>query len=120
MVIDSPQHSVGVQVNVNTSTSPPSYTVTCSPPIVKALSGSMIITFILLTDGFRFRRNKAIYVERGGPGTQFPFDSWTQTDTIASIFDYNTDNGLYKYTICLIDDSNNEIILKDPAIQNTQ
>lgn len=93
--------------------------VICTPEQVSVNGCDTVLKFLLQTDGYVFRKDDAVVVSN--PGEQFPFPSRTvpKQPTKATLYDHNTVNGNFKYTVYVEDVATGEVLFVDPMIQNT-
>ena len=116
MEAKTPKRVVPVTVDVTTLAG--IVTITCSPnpaPIDVGAS-NVLICFALATPGYRFRTAQAI--ELDVPIDDFPFASWTTSDTSAALFDRNKVADVLKYTVNIVDIKTGQDYSVDPEIQN--
>lgn len=95
-----------------------SVVITCSPETVDIDKGAsnVLIGFTLNTPGYRFRAAKAIELDE--PMDDFPYASWTLSDTSAALFDRNKVADLLKYTVNIVDIKTGVEYSVDPEIKN--
>ncbi len=114
---DTPKRVVPVTVDV-IPTGPDSVDIKCSPnpaDIVKH-SSNVLITFTLATTGYRFRKSKTIELDVAQD--DFPYASWTITDTQACLYDRNKNADTLKYTVWVVDVATGKEYSVDPEIKN--
>ena len=107
-----------VPVTVDVTTVDGVVIITCSPnpaPIDQGAS-NVLIAFTLATPGYRFRTAKAI--ELDSKVDDFPYASWTLSDTSAAIYDRNKVADLLNYTVNVVDIKTGIEYSVDPEIQN--
>ena len=117
MLDKTPKRVVPVTVDVTTD---PDGTVviTCSPNPANIVEGSsnVLLVFTLATAGYRFRTAKAI--ELDVPVDDFPYASWTISDTLAALYDRNKVADVLKYTVNIVDIKTGQDYSVDPEIKN--
>ena len=93
-------------------------TIVCTPNPADILKDTshVLLVFTLSADGFRFRTAKAI--ELDSPVDDFPFASWTISDTQAALFDRNQVADTFSYTVTLVNIKTGEELSVDPEIKN--
>ena len=113
----TPKRVVPVTVDVSTAADG-SVDITCSPNPANIIEGSsnVLLTFTLATAGYRFRNTKTI--ELDVPVDDFPYNSWTISDTIAGLYDRNKVADLLKYTVHVVDIKTGQEYSVDPEIKN--
>ena len=112
-----PKRVVPVNVGVSTG-SDGTVTITCTPnpaPIDVGAS-NVLICFALVTPGYRFRAAKAI--ELDVPVDDFPYASWTISDTSAALYDRNKVADELSYTVNIVDTTTGQEYSVDPEILN--
>lgn len=117
MEAKTPKRVVPVTVDVTTG-SDGSVVITCSPnpaPIAVGAS-NVLICFTLATPGYRFRTVKAI--ELDVPFDDFPYASWTLSDTSAALYDRNRFADSLDYTVNIVDLATGADYSVDPVITN--
>ncbi len=100
-----------VKVTVDSSGTP-----ACKPDPVKAKGRRAIIRFHLDAEGYEFPDSDAVVIESGH--SQFPHPSRTESPTLVTLLDLNTDRGTHKYTVTVKEKSSGKLIPLDPSIQN--
>ena len=106
---------VGVDVSPNGDGT---VTITCTPnpaPIDQGAS-HVLIEFTLNTSGYRFRTANAIELDT--PVGDFPFHSWTISDTQAGLFDRNKQADTFAYTVTVVNTTTGDEYSVDPEIKN--
>ena len=112
-----PKRVVPVSVDVNVSADG-IVTIDCSPnpaPIIKDTKHALLV-FTLTTPGFRFPMANAIKLDQ--PVDDFPYDSWTITDTQAALYDTNRVKDLFDYTVTVVNATTGKHYSVDPVIDN--
>ncbi len=108
-----------VPVSVDVSANPDgSVAITCEPnpaDIIKDTSHALLV-FTLNTSGYRFRTAQAIALDQ--PVDDFPFASWTISDTQAALFDRNKVADTFAYTVTVVNTTTGEEFSVDPEIKN--
>jgi len=113
-----------MEINTSKRIVPVTVTVTdageivCNPNPANIDEGAtaVLIVFTLGTDGYRFKKTKAIALDT--PVDDFPYSSWTITDTQCCLFDHNKNPDVWKYTVTLVNVKTGEEISVDPEIKN--
>ena len=113
----TPKRVVPVTVDVKTNPDG-SVGITCSPNPANIIEGTsnVLLDFTLATAGYRFRRAKTI--EMDAPVEDFPYASWTLSDTQAALYDCNKIADLLKYTVHVVDIQTGQEYSVDPEIKN--
>ena len=117
MEVKTPKRVAPVTVDVATGTDG-SVVITCSPnPVpIDAGASNVLLAFTLATPGYRFKTAQAI--ELDAPVDDFPYASWTTSDTSAALYDRNKVADLFKYTVNVVDVKTGTAYSVDPEIQN--
>ena len=102
-------------VNVTVSVSATGI-ISCSPDPVPVSGANATIAFSLPTAGYAFPASAAIVVSN--PASQFPYAAVTASSTMVTLFDNNTDQNSYKYTVHLRNLADNSDMSFDPTIEN--
>jgi hypothetical protein len=105
-------------VTVTVTTVDEEVVIVCEPnPVpIDVGASNVLISFTLATAGYRFKTTKAI--ELDVPVEDFPFASWTTSDTAASLYDRNKVADSLKYTVNIVDVKTEQEYSVDPVIQN--
>ena len=113
---DTPKRVVPVTIT-GTVQSDGSVKFSASPEPVNIIKGSsnVLIVFTLVADGYRFAKSKA--VELKVAQDDFPFKSWTISDTMAALYDSNKNADQVAYTVNMVDPKGNPVAY-DPEIKN--
>jgi hypothetical protein len=113
----TPKRVVPVTVDVTTNADG-SVGITCSPNPADIIEGTsnVLLSFTLATAGYRFRSAKTI--ELDVPVDDFPYASWTLSDTQAALYDRNKVADLLKYTVHVVDIATGQEYSVDPEIKN--
>lgn len=92
--------------------------ITCSPNQADICEGAsqVLIVFTLNTTGYRFRTVKAIEMDEAVP--DFPYPSWTISDTQAALFDGNQVADTCGYTVTVVNTTTGQEYSVDPEIKN--
>ncbi len=117
MEAKTPKRVALVTVDVTTGTDG-SVVITCSPNPVPIDEGAsnVLIAFTLATSGYRFKSANAI--ELDVPADDFPYPSWTISDTSAALYDRNKIADSLDYTVNIVDIKTGLEYSVDPVIQN--
>jgi len=113
----TPKRVVPVSVDVTVSTDG-TVTIDCSPnpaPIIKDTKHALLV-FTLNTPGFRFKTADAITLDQAVD--DFPYDSWTISDTQAALYDRNLVADTFDYTVTVVNATTGQEYSVDPEIQN--
>jgi hypothetical protein len=115
---DTPKRVVPITVNV-TPKADGSVDIECSPNPVGIGKGSsnVLLTFTLATAGYRFKQTKTIQPDVV-PSEDFPFASWTISDTLAALYDSNVKEDTIAYTVRVVDIKTGVEYSVDPEIKN--
>ena len=108
-----------VPVEVDATPNPDgSVTIYCKPNPADILKDTshVLLVFTLNTPGYRFRTAKAIELDE--PVDDFPFASWTISDTQAALFDRNKVADTFDYTVTIVDITTGKEYSVDPEIKN--
>lgn len=90
--------------------------VTCDPDVVKVTAASKnLVSFHLATAGYRFRKTDAIVMKQ--KSSDFPDPAQTVSDTLVQLKDLNRTQGVYAYSVTVVDDSDKEFEV-DPGVEN--
>jgi hypothetical protein len=120
----TPLRVVPVQVDV-TAAADGTVTITCNPdtaPVTKDTKHALI-AFTLNTAGYRFPATDAITLdpEQSHSDTaadNFPYPSWTLSDTEAAIYDNNKSKKAFPYTVSVVNIKTGQQYSVDPVIDN--
>lgn len=107
-----------VPVTIFSTTAPDgSVTFAASPEPVAIVKGSsnVLIVFTLVAPGYRFAKSKAIELKVAQD--DFPYKSWTISDTMAALYDSNRNVDEVSYTVNMLD-ANGKPVVFDPEIRN--
>jgi len=107
-----------VPVEVDVTTVDGAVTITCNPNPANILKDTshVLLVFTLNAPGYRFRTAKAI--ELDSPVGDFPFASWTLSDTQAALFDRNKVADTFSYSVHIVDITTGHEYSVDPEIKN--
>ncbi len=113
----TPKRVVPVEVDV-TANPDGSVAITCTPDLADVAQGAsrVLIVFTLNTSGYRFRTANAIELDQ--PVDDFPYASWTISDTQAGLFDRNKVADTVKYSVTVVNTTTGEEFSVDPEIKN--
>lgn len=100
-----------VQVSVTADGTP-----VCAPELLDVSGSDVLIAFQLDAAEWIFPANGAVVVKDGG--NQFPFPSWTVHRKLALLFDRNTSQGSFQYTVFVKHVVTGEVRSVDPTIRN--
>ena len=105
-------------VTVTVTTIDEQVVIVCEPnPVpIDAGASNVLISFTLATAGYRFKTAKAI--ELDVPVDDFPYASWTTSDTAASLYDRNKVADSLNYTVNIVDVKTEQEYSVDPVIKN--
>lgn len=100
-----------VQVTVTADGTP-----VCTPELLDVSGRDVLIAFQLDAADWKFPSQGAVVVKDGG--NQFPFPSWTVNRKLALLFDRNTSQGNFQYTVYVKNVVSGEVRSVDPTIRN--
>jgi hypothetical protein len=120
----TPMRVVPVEVDV-TAAADGAVTITCKPetaPVTKDTKHALI-AFTLNTTGYRFPATDAITLDpekdgSGDAGNNFPYESWTISDTQAALYDNNKSKKGFPYTVTVVNTTTGQAYSVDPIIDN--
>ena len=106
---------VGVDVTANPDGS---VVITCDPNPADIIEGTshVLLVFTLNTSGFRFPTANAISLDQ--PVDDFPYNSWTISNTQAGLFDRNKVADSFNYTVTVVNTTTGDKYSVDPVITN--
>ena len=106
---------VGVDVTANPDGS---VVITCDPNPADIIEGTshVLLVFTLNTSGFRFPTVGAITLDE--VLEDFPFNSWTISNTQAGLFDRNKVADSFNYTVTVVNTTTGDKYSVDPVITN--
>jgi len=115
---------VPVEVDVTVS-SDGAVKITCTPdsaPVAKDTKHALI-AFTLNTTGYRFRATDAITLDpqqdkSNDAAENFPFQSWTISDTQAALYDNNKSKKGFPYTVTVVNTTTGQEYSVDPEVNN--
>ncbi|MFL6697706.1 MAG: hypothetical protein ACJ8GJ_11105 [Vitreoscilla sp.] len=113
----TPKRVVPVAVDV-TAAADGTVTIDCSPSpadIIKGTSHALLV-FTLNTTGYRFRTAHAITLDKAVD--DFPYPSWTISDTQAALYDCNKVADTIDYTVTVVNTTTGQEYSVDPEIKN--
>lgn len=120
----TPMRVVPVEVDVTVDTDG-TVSITCTPNTADVVKDTKhaLIAFTLNTTGFRFPANDAITLDpqADGPDTpasNFPYSSWTISDTQAALYDNNKSAKPFGYTVAVVNTTTGQRYSVDPEINN--
>ena len=108
-----------VPVSVDVAVNPDgSVAIYCEPNPADILKDTshVLLVFTLNTSGYRFRTAHAIELDK--PVEDFPYPSWTLSDTQAALFDRNKVADTIAYTVTVVNTTTGEEFSVDPEIKN--
>ena len=113
----TPKRVVPVSVDV-TANPDGSVVITCDPNPADIIQGTsnVLLVFTLNTSGYRFRTAKAIELDE--EVDDFPYASWTISDTQAALFDHNRVADTFDYTVNVVNTTTGQEFSVDPEIKN--
>lgn len=100
-----------VQVTVTADGTP-----VCTPELLDVSGRDVLIAFQLDAADWKFPSQDAVVVKDGGH--QFPFPSWTVKRHLALLFDRNTSQGSFQYTVYVKHVPTGVVRSVDPTIRN--
>ena len=117
---------VPVEVDVTVS-SDGAVKITCTPdsaPVAKDTKHALLV-FTLTTTGYRFPATGAIALDPdqdddsvAAAADNFPYESWTISDTQAALYDNNKTKKSYPYTVTVVNTTTGQEYSVDPVIDN--
>ena len=113
----TPKRVVPVAVDV-TASADGTVSITCTPDpahIIKDTKNALLV-FKLNTSGYRFRTANAITLD--APVDDFPYESWTISDTQAALYDRNKVADTFDYTVTVVNTTTGQEYSVDPVIKN--
>ena len=113
---DTPKRVVPVTI-ASTTAADGSVQFYCNPEPVDiiAKSSNVLIVFTLTATGYRFAKSQAIALKTAQD--DFPYKSWTISDTMAALYDSNKAVDEVAYTVNMLDAQGNPVVY-DPEIKN--
>ncbi len=118
----TPLRVVKIEVDVIASTD--GTKIVCTPESADVVKDTchVLLVFTLNTTGFRFPEKGAIAVDFQAddttPAENFPFHSWTISDTQAALYDNNKSARAFGYTVNVLNNSTGAPYKVDPLINN--
>ena len=120
----TPMRVVPVEVDV-TAAADGTVSITCTPDTADVVKDTKhaLIAFTLNTSGFRFPVNDAITLdpeEDDGvmAAANFPYSSWTISDTRAALYDNNKSAKAFGYTVTVVNTTTGQEYKVDPEVNN--
>jgi hypothetical protein len=113
----TPKRVVPVAVDV-TASDDGTVSIECTPDpahIIKDTKNALLV-FTLNTSGYRFRTANAITLDE--TVDDFPYASWTISDTQAALYDRNKVADTFGYTVTVVNTTTGQEYSVDPEIQN--
>jgi hypothetical protein len=113
---DTPKRVVPVTIT-GTAQADGSMKFSATPEPANIIKGSsnVLIVFTLAADGYRFAKSKAIELKTAQ--ADFPYKSWTISETLAALYDSNKNVDQVAYTVNMLDPNGNPVAY-DPEIRN--
>jgi hypothetical protein len=113
----TPKRVVPVEVDV-TAAADGTVSITCTPNTADVLKDTKhaLIVFTLNTTGYRFRTANAIVLD--DKLDDFPYASWTISDTQAALYDTNKVADTFDYTVTVVNTTTGQEYSVDPEIKN--
>jgi hypothetical protein len=90
--------------------------ISCNPEDVIAKSANTLLVFTLETAGYVFPDSDAVVVTGGG--AEFPYPLWKEAPKVVALYDRNSNQATYNYTIAVVDQFSGQRFSVDPAITN--
>jgi len=116
MTKEIPSRIVPVSVTVSAGEDKDTVTITCNPEPVPIGACDTLLSFKLETPGYRFKHKNAIVIET--PDPDFPYDSWTISETHATLLDLCNTHQDFKYSVYIVRTSDGKEFNVDPVIAN--
>jgi len=120
----TPMRVVPVEVDV-TAAADGTVSITCTPNTAEVVKDTKhaLITFKLNTTGFRFPVKDAIVLDPqvddpDVAGANFPYSSWTVSDTQAALYDNNKTAKAFGYTVTVVNTTTGQQYSVDPEVNN--
>jgi len=115
----TPMRVVPVDVDV-TASADGTVSITCTPDSADVVKDTKyaLITFTLKTAGYRFPVTDAITLDNASGGDNFPYPSWTLSDTQAALYDNNKSKKAFAYTVAVENTTTGQRYSVDPVINN--
>jgi hypothetical protein len=113
----TPKRVVPVAVDVIASADG-TVSIDCTPSpadVIKDTQNALLV-FTLNTTGYRFRTANAITLDE--PVDDFPYASWTISDTQAALYDRNKVADTFDYTVTVVSTTTGQEYSVDPEIKN--
>jgi hypothetical protein len=113
-----------VKIEVDVIASAGDTKIVCTPESADVTKDTnhVLLVFTLNTTGFRFPATDAIVVDFQAddetPAANFPFPSWTISDTQATLYDNNKTARAFGYTVNVLNNSTGAPYKVDPLINN--
>jgi hypothetical protein len=115
----TPFRVVPVEIDVTTSADG-TVSITCTPDSAEVVKDTKyaLVTFTLKTAGYRFPATDAITLDNSSGGDNFPYPSWTISDTQAALYDNNKSKKDFAYTVAVENATTGQAYSVDPEIKN--
>lgn len=113
----TPKRVVPVAVAV-TAAADGTVTIDCTPSTADIIKNTKhaLLVFTLNTTGYRFRTANAITLD--AHEDDFPYHSWTISDTQAALYDRNKVADTFDYTVTVVNTTTGQEYSVDPEIKN--
>ncbi|MFL6630319.1 MAG: hypothetical protein ACJ8G1_28040 [Vitreoscilla sp.] len=120
----TPKRVVTIEVDV-TAAADGTISITCTPNTADVTKDTKhaLLAFTLNTTGFRFPATDAITMDSGKANSEdaaknFPYASWTLSDTRAALYDNNKSASNFDYTVTVVNTTTGQEYRIDPVINN--
>ena len=120
----TPMRVVKIEVDV-TAAADGTVSITCTPDTADVTKDTKhaLLAFTLNTTGFRFPAVDAITLDpekdnSGDASANFPYSSWTISDTQAALYDNNKSKKAFDYTVAVVNTTTGQQYKVDPVIDN--
>jgi len=120
----TPLRVVKIEVDV-TAASDGTISITCTPNSADVVKDTKhaLLSFTLNTSGFRFPAKDAIVLDPqvddpDVASANFPYSSWTISDTQAALYDNNKTAKAFGYTVTVLNTTTGQSYNVDPEINN--
>ncbi len=120
----TPLRVVPIEVDV-TVAADGTVSVSCTPDTASILKDTkhVLLDFTLNTTGYRFPAIGAITLDpetdnSGDAAANFPYESWTISDTQATLYDNNKSKKAFDYTVTVVNNTTGQPYGVDPVIDN--
>ncbi|HEY9023422.1 MAG TPA: hypothetical protein VIP05_03910 [Burkholderiaceae bacterium] len=120
----TPLRVVKIEVDV-TAAADGTISISCTPDTADVVKDTKhaLLEFTLNTTGFRFPVTDAITLdpekdESGDAKANFPYTSWTISDSQAALYDNNKTKKTFGYTVSVVNTTTGQQYSVDPVIDN--